>query len=109
MARQKKLTAEDMKAYLKATQAVQEAVNEWQDLRRQVVEDERHEHPPITDKFGRVWVWKRHDLYTHDDTLALPGEWLRAGRVDLPRPGLADVNPNYQRLCAICNRSAPKS
>lgn len=82
------------------------AVDAWQQARRDVREWERAEHPDITDRFGRVWVWKDGDLYTHDDTLAFPRAFLD-DRIGLPRPGLADDNPNYSRLCDICRHVAP--
>lgn len=111
MASKPKLTDEQKQAYVEATSHVRAAVAEWHALRKAVADTEWEEHPPITDKFGRIWYWRRgddcggrSDLYVHDDTMAIPGDWLRAGRVGLPLPGLADTNPNYSKLCSICRR-----
>lgn len=60
-------------------------------------------HPDITDRFGRVWVWKHSDIYTHDDAIALTEDLLLTGyaRMSLPHRKLRD-NPNYAGLCGIC-------
>lgn len=99
-----KYTPEMIEEIAQAHAVARDTVAEWLDLMRQVAEDERRAHPPIVDRFGRVWYWKRSDLYTHDGSLALPMSWLLDGRVGLPRPGPADDNPNYRQLCAICRR-----
>ena len=60
----------------------------------------------ITDRFGQVWTWAGGTLYTHD-CLAMPVTLLLDGRIELPRPGLAEDNPNYAGLCAICRHETP--
>ena len=77
---------------------------EWTWLREQIAETERAEHPDITDRFGRVWVWRSGDLYRHCN-LCFPGEWITSTKhpIGLPSPSLAD-NPNYQ-LCEICTQN----
>lgn len=72
-------------------------VTEWQQLRAEIAEMERAEHPNITDRFGRVWVWKSKDLYRHCGTAA-PVHMI--DDFGLPTQAALD-NPNYN-LCAIC-------
>lgn len=60
--------------------------------------------PDIVDSYGRVWVWKDRDLFVHDDTIAATPEMIAVA--GLPQPGLADRNPNYHGLCAICRGEA---
>lgn len=79
-------------------------IGEWQAARAELAAIERAEHPDITDRYGRTWVWRDGDLYSHDATLAFPRDFL--DRVGLPSPRLAD-NPNYSRLCARCRSEWP--
>lgn len=79
-------------------------VDEWQEARADLRVLLEADHPPITDRFGRVWVWRDGDLYAHDDTLAFPRTFIDDPRLGLPRPGLAADNPNYAGLCSICRR-----
>lgn len=88
--------------------AVSTLVDEWWVARAVQRELERAAHPDITDRFGRVWTWKDGDLYTHDNTLAFPLAFID-DRIGLPRPGLADENPNYAGLCAICRHEGGAS
>ena len=83
---------------------VQGLLFEWQAFRAEIAQVERDEHPSITDRFGRVWVWEFGDLYVHDDCLAFPMDWITdtVHPLGLPSPALAD-NPNYS-LCEICRR-----
>lgn len=75
-------------------------IDEWTAARRALAEVERAEHPDITDRHGRVWIWKGHgDLYTHDETLACPMAWI--AELGLPPVTLA-TNRNYSELCHIC-------
>ena len=79
----------------------------WQQLRAELTELERAEHPDLTDRFGRVWVWRGRDLYVHDDLLAFPRSAIESPTLGLPRVGLVDENPNYAGLCAICRGGPP--
>jgi len=78
---------------------------EWTHLRAELDATERAEHPDITDRFGRVWVWRSGDFYAHDDALCFPREWILGENghrpINLPSAQLAD-NPNYSGLCTIC-------
>ena len=58
-------------------------------------------HPDITDRFGRVWVWKARDLYTHDSILCVPSLWITSPDMQLPNRKLG-WNHRYAGLCAIC-------
>lgn len=85
-------------------QPVARMLADWRAARLVLAALERQEHPDIEDRFGRVWVWKSGDLYTHDATLAFPAAFIDWAR--LPSPELAG-NPNYARLCAICRSEWP--
>lgn len=78
-------------------------VAQWQELRNQVRESEKSEHPDITDHHGRVWVWRDGDLYVHDECLAWPRDLILDGSHGLPGPSVSD-NPNYTRLCSTCRQ-----
>lgn len=58
-------------------------------------------NPDITDRFGRVWVWKSREIYTHDNVLMVPREFIERGEINLPHKRIAN-NPNYAGLCEIC-------
>lgn len=77
---------------------------EWAAARAAIKAAEAAEHPDLTDKFGRVWVWKSGDLYVHD-CLAWPADAILSDRIALPSPSLKD-NQNY-RLCGVCRREWP--
>lgn len=81
--------------------AAQAAVARWRAARAALAEIERGEHPDLTDRFGRVWVWQFGDVYVHDGCLAWPQPMILAND-RLPSPALAS-NPNY-RLCRTCTR-----
>lgn len=83
-------------------------IREWIDVRARLAALEAAEHPDIADRFGRVWTWRKGDLYVHDSTLAFPEDWVRDPEIELPHPRLAD-NPNYSRLCDICRQDWPGS
>ena len=87
---------------MSAQDAVSSLIDEWQQLRAEMRAIEVAEHPPITDKYGRVWTWKDRDLYVHDQ-LAFTADMVRSERVGLPKAMLRD-SPNY-RLCGICTQS----
>ncbi len=72
-------------------------VNAWYELRSELHELERLEHPDITDRLGRVWAWKSGDLYRHCSTAA-PKFMIE--HFGLPKQEALD-NPNYD-LCGIC-------
>ena len=79
-------------------------VAEWSALRDELALLERSEHPDITDRHGRVWVWAgRGDLYVHDETVAIPKAWISTWGWP---SSVTDKNPNYRKLCDICRRSA---
>lgn len=61
----------------------------------------KRSHPDITDRFGRVWVWKDRDLYVHDGLIAIPENFVRDPDIQLPNRKLRG-NPNYAGLCEIC-------
>ena len=77
-------------------------LEEWRSLRAELRAAEEAEHPNIVDRFGRVWIWWKGDLYRHDDTLAVPHDMIEI--MNLPRRGLAEDNPNYAGLCFICRQ-----
>ncbi len=81
-------------------------IADWQATRAALREIEEREHPDITDRHGRVWVWRSGDLYAHDATLAMPRDFVTHPRLGLPRAECAD-NPNYWRLCATCRSEWP--
>jgi len=83
-------------------------LNELAAIRSQLAEIDRAEHPDITDRFGRVWVWRSGDFYAHDDALCFPWYWITSTEhpINLPSSTLAD-NPNY-RLCKICTQDWPE-
>lgn len=84
-----------------------ELLDEWAVARSQLAALEAAEHPDIIDRFGRAWQWRgRGDLYSHDDTLAFPADWVRDPDLGLPSPSLVD-NPNYSRLCDTCRQAWP--
>jgi hypothetical protein len=74
-----------------------------------VIAELDREHPPIVDRFGREWIWRGGDLYTHDDTLTFPRSFITSTEhpIGLPGAGLAG-NPNYSKLCEICRSEWPK-
>jgi hypothetical protein len=76
----------------------------WRQLRAELRALEEAEHPPVIDRFGRVWAWVDGDLYEHDGLLAWPLDAVLDPNSGLPRPGLAQENPNYADLCAVCRR-----
>ena len=81
--------------------AVRGMLAEWQALRDGLRAIEEAEHPPFTDRWGRVWTWfGRGDTWHHDDTLAYPRDMIDA-LTSLPPEKLRD-NPNYHRLCETC-------
>lgn len=86
----------------RATGIASRLLEGWQEARAQLRALEHAEHPDVTDRHGRRWAWVSGDLYSHDDTLAFPLVMLE--ELELPRPGLADENPNYARLCDTCRR-----
>lgn len=69
----------------------------WQTARAELKTLEAAEHPDITDRYGRVWVWKGRDLYRHCSTAA-PAHMIDS--FGLPTQAALD-NPNYV-LCAVC-------
>lgn len=58
-------------------------------------------HPDITDRFGRVWVWKSREIYTHDNVLMVPREFIERSEINLPHKRTAN-NHKYAGLCEIC-------
>jgi hypothetical protein len=80
-----------------------DAVEDWMSLRAELRRAEEATHPDITDPHGRTWQWKDGDLYTHDATLAVPRDMIETS--NLPPVGLADRNPNYAGLCAVCRHT----
>lgn len=80
--------------------AVRGMLADWQALRAELRAIEEAEHPAFADKFGRVWTWRKGDLWHHDDTLALPRDMIDA-LTRLPSERLRG-NPNYWKLCEIC-------
>jgi hypothetical protein len=81
--------------------AVRGMLAEWQALRAELRVIEEAEHPPFTDRFGRVWTWfGREDTWHHDDTLAMSRDMVER-LTGLPHEKLRD-NPNYHKLCDIC-------
>jgi hypothetical protein len=87
-----------------ARNAVGALIDEWLAGREALREIERAEHPDITDTLGRVWVWWKGDLYTHDG-MAWPQEFVAKSNVSRPSQHALD-NPNYQ-WCASCKRESP--
>lgn len=86
--------------------ATLDAYDAWMALRAELRALDVAAHPDIVDTYGRVWVWRDRELYSHDDTLCVPRHMVMT--FGLPRKGLADDNPNYARLCATCrHESAP--
>jgi hypothetical protein len=80
--------------------SVSKMVEEWRSIREEIRRLEELQHSPITDKYGRVWVWKDMDLYTHCG-MAWPKSALdNPDHYGLPTKGALD-NPNYQ-FCEIC-------
>jgi hypothetical protein len=80
-------------------QTVTGLLAEWQVARAVLADLERAEHPDVTDRLGRVWVWRgRGDLYRHCGTAA------PLGMIDMfgvPRDSVLR-NPNYPVLCVVC-------
>lgn len=87
-----------------AQRAVGKLLDDWQATRAAIRAIEEAEHPDLTDHHGRVWQWWKGDLYRHDNTLANTSDQVLDPRIGLPKPGLADDNPNYSGLCSICRR-----
>ena len=81
-------------------------VNEWLTARAALAAIERAEHPDITDRYDRVWVWRGKTLYAHCGNAA-PLDMINS--FGLPTQRALD-NPNYDP-CAICldgrTRNAP--
>lgn len=77
----------------------------WRSLRAELRAAEEASHPDVYDGYGRRWVWKDGDLYIHDGLLAVPFDLIQSW--GLPTEGLADRNPNYAGLCAICRHEQP--
>lgn len=86
-----------------ATNPVPALLSHWSALRAELRAAEEAEHPPFQDTYGRTWHWKTDDLYVHDNLLAFPQHLIPSLR--LPAPGLAEDNPNYAGLCAVCRRA----
>lgn len=86
--------------------AVGRLIAEWQAARAALAELERSEHPDVTDRHGRIWTWRGGDLYTHDNTLAAPLDFVTSPTLGLPKPQCAE-NPNYARLCSVCRQDWP--
>lgn len=82
--------------------AVTGMLSAWSELRALAAELGAAEHPDLTDRFGRTWTWWSGDLYIHDGALAGSADQIAAW--GLPEPGLAERNPNYAGLCAVCRR-----
>ena len=89
------------------TTIIGKLIDEWRALRAELAEIEAAEHPDITDSYGRVWVWKPGggDLYSHDNALCIPKDWVNDEKSGLPSYSLVD-NPNYN-LCEICRQNWP--
>lgn len=100
-------TQRDLTAAQRGRDAVGRLLDEWQVARATLRLIEEAEHPDIIDVHGRVWTWWKGDLYRHDGVLAWPLSLIRDPAFGLPRAGLADGNPNYASLCAICRRETP--
>jgi hypothetical protein len=79
---------------------VHQKIADWQAARAGLRALEEAEHPPFTDKFGRVWTWVSGDLWHHDDTLAMPRDMI--DRLTSLPPEKLRANPNYHKLCEIC-------
>jgi hypothetical protein len=82
-----------------STDVVRVLLASWQQSRAALRVIEEAEHPDVTDAFGRVWVWKDKDLYTHDG-MAWPLGHVTNKKMSLPTDQ-ALQNPNYQ-WCSIC-------
>lgn len=81
--------------------AVRSLLADWQDARAELHALEEAEHPPFTDKFGRVWTWfGRGDTWHHDDTLAMSRDMI--DRLTGLPPETLRGNPNYWQLCETC-------
>lgn len=80
-----------------AIQTVNHLINRWQTTRKMLMDTERSEHPNVTDRHGRVWVWVSKDLYRHCGN-AVPKFMI--DQFGLPTQRALD-NPNYD-LCSIC-------
>ncbi|MFB7919355.1 hypothetical protein [Streptomyces sp. NPDC056061] len=78
-------------------EAVAKLIVDWQSARAELAELERAEHPDITDRHGRVWVWKSKNLYRHCGNAA-PAYMIND--FGLPTQRALD-NPNYE-LCDVC-------
>jgi hypothetical protein len=74
-----------------------EKIAEWLGLRAEIAALEQTEHPDLTDRHGRVWIWWQGDLYRHCG-MAFPEELIRTA--GLPSETVR-TNPNYD-LCEIC-------
>jgi hypothetical protein len=79
-------------------------VEDWRATRAELAALERAEHPDITDRRGRVWIWSSGDLYHHDGLLGFPKALI--ADLGLPSPRLVD-NPNYAGLCDVCRSEWP--
>lgn len=89
-----------------STNPVSRLVADWQATWRQLIEEEKAAHPPITDDLGREWEWWQGDIYRHCHS-AFPRDVILSGRLDTLSPSTA-TNPNYADACDICTRHWPK-
>lgn len=100
MTRRKVATDQELRDRAQGLVIVGAMLDEWTALRHEIAAMERAEHLDIIDRHGRAWVWRgRGDLYSHDQTLAIPADWVP--EANLQPEALAD-NWNYWRLCSIC-------
>lgn len=76
-------------------------VGRWLAVRAELRRRERAEHRDLVDKFGRAWIWRDGDLYTHDK-MAWTRAMIEGSACGLPTPA-ALANPNYD-FCPICAR-----
>ena len=74
--------------------AVSEMIEKWISVRAELEALERAEHPDITDKYDRVWVWKSKELYTHCGMAWTQG-MIDKGLFTLPRV-------HYAGMCSTC-------
>lgn len=77
---------------------VMSLISSWLDARARLTALERSEHPDIVDRFGRVWMWWKGELYRHCGS-AIPMEWI--SNYGLPTQAVLN-NQNYAELCKIC-------
>lgn len=83
-----------------ATEIVSDLIGQWRATRAELRRLDEYAHPPIVDKFNRVWTWKDNDVYTHDN-MAWPASFFdNPDNYGLPRASALN-NPNYN-FCDIC-------